>query len=160
MFKIFHCEKCCDFWNVYEKSMSYTCYEHIPYTISSAAQRGYGREPSDIFQKGSLKGSAPYLYFFCIYLFLAQSFRTFWDLSPHIKQRVVFLKSSWFSSVSLFSLFSCVLWMPSLISVSLLQKTSTASAPLCKNSWLVLSTASAKSLSWSRMVCALDNCRP
>ena len=24
-----------------------------------AVQRGYGREPSDIFQKGSLKGSAP-----------------------------------------------------------------------------------------------------
>ena len=50
--------------------MSYTCYEHIPYTISSAAQRGYGREPSDIFQKGSLKGSAPYLYFFVFICFL------------------------------------------------------------------------------------------
>ena len=28
--------------------MKYKCYEHIPYTICSAVQRGYGREPSDM----------------------------------------------------------------------------------------------------------------
>ena len=45
---IFQFEKRCDFWNFYEKNMKYKCYEHIPYTICSAVQRGYGREPSDM----------------------------------------------------------------------------------------------------------------
>ena len=53
--------------------MNYKFYEDIPYTICSAVQRGYGREPSDIFQKGSLKGSAPiftFLVFICFLLSL------------------------------------------------------------------------------------------
>ena len=82
--------------------------------------------------------SRTFLYFSASFSFLYE----FLNLSPHIKQWVAVSKSFLSSSVISISFFSCIFsFISSLISLIFLQNTSTASSPLYKNSWLVLSTA-------------------